>query len=32
MPGNATTRKIDEVENLAFSGVSTENTLGVKCY
>ena len=26
MPGNANTRKIDEVENLKFSGVSTENT------
>ena len=27
MPGNANTRKIDEVENLEFSGVSTENTI-----
>ena len=28
MPGNANTRKIIEVENLKFSGVSTENTIG----
>ena len=28
MLGNASTRKIDEVENLKFSGVSTENTTG----
>ena len=28
MPGNANTRKIDEVENLKCSGVSTENTVG----
>ena len=27
MPGNANTRKIDEVENLKFSGVRTENTI-----
>ena len=27
MPGNANTRKTDEVENLKFSGVSTENTI-----
>ena len=26
--GNANTRKIDEDENLKFSGVSTENTIG----
>ena len=26
MPGNANTRKIDEVENLKFSDISTENT------
>ena len=26
--GNANTRKIDEVENLKVSGVSTENTIG----
>ena len=28
IPGNANLRKIDEVENLKFSGVSTENTIG----
>ena len=28
MPGNANTRKIDEVKNLKFLGVSTENTTG----
>ena len=27
MPGNANTRKIDEVENLKFLGVRTENTI-----
>ena len=27
MPGNANTKKTDEVENLKFSGVSTENTI-----
>ena len=29
MPGNAITRKTDEVEKLIFSGVSTENTITV---
>ena len=28
MPGNANTRKIDEVKNLKFLGVSIENTTG----
>ena len=28
MLGNANTRKINEVENLKFSGVSTEITIG----
>ena len=27
MPGNANTRKIDEVESLKCSGVSTEHTI-----
>ena len=27
MPGNANTRESDEVENLTFSGDSTENTI-----
>ena len=28
MPGNANTRKIDEVENRKFSNIRTENTTG----
>ena len=28
MPGNVKTRKTDVVENLKFSGVSTEYTIG----
>ena len=28
MPGNANTRKIDAVENLKISDISTENTIG----
>ena len=28
IPENANTRKIDEVENLKFSDISTENTIG----
>ena len=28
IPENANTRKIDEVENLKFSDISTENTTG----
>ena len=28
MPGNANTWKFDEVENLKFSDISTENTIG----
>ena len=28
MPGNANSRKTDEVENRKFSEVSTENTVG----
>ena len=27
MPGNANTMKIDEIENLKFSDISTENTI-----
>ena len=29
MHENANTRKIDEVENLKFSDISTENTIGI---